>query len=321
MTNRTCPICSAEVIGQKSKVFCSAPCKDKGKKFISGLTCCMCAGSMVKGKDSKPQGEAAHGKCRSSYVGVRTHGEAGYSTHGCRCDICSAAKAEASRKFHAKVKARDGISYTMRKRREAKGVDPMASWDCAVCKLPLEKASRGGRRPMHKACKQDAPDWFVRGRDNPKVVRLRALADKAAAGTSGKRVFASGHCPWCGDYFMRANAKWCSSKCKTAARFAAKSSTAFRISPIDRLSVYERDGWDCQLCGFPVDRALHYLDDWSATLDHIIPQSHQLVPDHSPKALRLAHRWCNSARGDGSNMTEGEFLARVSVRYQESLAA
>lgn len=42
------------------------------------------------------------------------------------------------------------------------------------------------------------------------------------------------------------------------------------ISRADRLAVYERDQWTCQLCRGPVD----------------------------PANLRLAHRSCNSARGN-----------------------
>jgi len=65
-----------------------------------------------------------------------------------------------------------------------------------------------------------------------------------------------------------------------------------------RLAVYERDGWTCQLCGEPVDRAAHYLDPLSPTLDHIECRAWVLVPDHRPENLRLAHRICNSLRGD-----------------------
>ncbi|WP_433651042.1 HNH endonuclease [Micromonospora zamorensis] len=72
------------------------------------------------------------------------------------------------------------------------------------------------------------------------------------------------------------------------------------ISRRDRLAIYERDGWICQLCFEPVDREAYHLDDWAPSLDHIIPRSHMLIPDHSPSNLRLAHRWCNAVRGDGT---------------------
>jgi len=36
----------------------------------------------------------------------------------------------------------------------------------------------------------------------------------------------------------------------------------------------------------------------SATLDHLVPQSLAITPDHSANNLRIAHRRCNSARGN-----------------------
>lgn len=68
------------------------------------------------------------------------------------------------------------------------------------------------------------------------------------------------------------------------------------ISESDRLAIYERDGWDCQICLQPVDRDAHFLSDWYPTLDHVVPQS--VHGDHSPENLRLCCRYCNLARGD-----------------------
>lgn len=73
---------------------------------------------------------------------------------------------------------------------------------------------------------------------------------------------------------------------------------AIQISDRDRLAIYERDGWCCQLCGDLVDRTLNAQHRWAATLDHIHPRSLTLFPDDSPENLRLAHRACNSARGN-----------------------
>lgn len=65
-----------------------------------------------------------------------------------------------------------------------------------------------------------------------------------------------------------------------------------------RLAIYERDGWVCQLCGREVDRTLHPNHTFAATLDHVVPRSLTLFPDDSPANLRLAHRSCNSRRGN-----------------------
>ena len=95
-----------------------------------------------------------------------------------------------------------------------------------------------------------------------------------------------------------------------AARFAAREGASLSrkyrrpgsedqfISRADRLAIYERDGWICQLCGLPVDRTLTGRDRMGATLDHIEPRTAVLIPDHSPSNLRLAHRSCNSSRGN-----------------------
>lgn len=122
-------------------------------------------------------------------------------------------------------------------------------------------------------------------------------------------LFVSGTCGWCGDTFTtaascwEARARYCSKRCtKNAAR--AAHGGRFRIAPVIRLAIYERDGWVCQLCEDPVDPDLHTSDPWAATLDHIVPQSWSLVPDHRPENLRLAHRWCNSVRSDESYYDE-----------------
>lgn len=70
------------------------------------------------------------------------------------------------------------------------------------------------------------------------------------------------------------------------------------ITRAERLAIYERDGWVCQLCYEPVDSSLNPSHRMAATLDHIECQSWVLVPDHSPANLRLAHRSCNSTRGN-----------------------
>ena len=73
---------------------------------------------------------------------------------------------------------------------------------------------------------------------------------------------------------------------------------AIQISDMERHAIYERDGWECQICHEPVDRELDPQDRMAATLDHVVPRSMTLFPDDSPTNLRLAHRSCNSRRGN-----------------------
>lgn len=120
-----------------------------------------------------------------------------------------------------------------------------------------------------------------------------------------QRIFVEGPCAWCGDRFCivdQLQARYCSKRCARSAGEVARG--RFRIPVRDRLLIYERDRWICQLCGDPVDKELPSSDLWAATLDHVVPQSWQLIPDHSEANLRLAHRWCNSVRGNESYYTE-----------------
>lgn len=104
----------------------------------------------------------------------------------------------------------------------------------------------------------------------------------------------------------------------TPHRKAKRDSEAERdwIGRTERLAIYERDGWVCQLCTGPVDREAPATSDWAPSLDHIEPRSFALIPDHSARNLRTAHRWCNSARGTGDFTPElaREAKARAAQR-------
>lgn len=73
----------------------------------------------------------------------------------------------------------------------------------------------------------------------------------------------------------------------------------YNITEAQRLAIYQRDEWTCQICREPVPRGVHYNDPLAPTLDHIEPQSLALIPNHDPTNLRLAHRVCNAKRGPG----------------------
>lgn len=122
----------------------------------------------------------------------------------------------------------------------------------------------------------------------------------------GKRVFAQGSCYWCGVGFTAIAfgnnlPRYCSDKCK--ARRGNAKYKKFSIPVRVRRSIYERDGWQCQICFEPTSRVYDHDDIWSPTLDHILPQS--FGGTHEPENLRLCHMICNSERGNG----EYEFAA------------
>lgn len=89
---------------------------------------------------------------------------------------------------------------------------------------------------------------------------------------------------------------WGESESPTCAVCRKRAKRGIEISAADRLAIYERDGWTCGICLEPVDKALTGHDQFGPTLDHIQPRSLGGSDDH--ENLRLAHRACNSARGN-----------------------
>lgn len=121
----------------------------------------------------------------------------------------------------------------------------------------------------------------------------------------------AGPCSWCDENFTATasegatSPRFCSKRCLKDADRSRRG--RFVVPRSVRQQIYVRDGFVCQLCKVAVDMTLGSSDTWGATLDHVIPQSHQLVPDHSPANLRLAHRYCNSIRGDLSFIDDSFF--------------
>lgn len=66
--------------------------------------------------------------------------------------------------------------------------------------------------------------------------------------------------------------------------------------PINRLHIFERDGWVCGICEEPVDRALEYPHPRSVSLDHIVPMSRG--GGHLRRNVQCSHLACNIAKSD-----------------------
>ena len=218
---------------------------------------------------------------------------------------------------------------------------PVVEWSCEACGvLCRRKAARGqvpkwceGCRRSHRRNRREC-EWcktlFV-GRDE-QVFCSRSCAARRyrnelvlyvgpvvsmcevpeshpsrAQRFSSGRVFVSGTCAWCREHFViidQVQARYCSRRCARGASRLRKGK--FTVPPNVRAAIYERDSWTCQICMEPADPMLDGSVSWGATLDHIECQSWALVPDHSPTNLRLAHRWCNSVRSDGTYYTEAD---------------
>lgn len=133
------------------------------------------------------------------------------------------------------------------------------------------------------------------------------------------RVIVQGDCAWCGESFTAPSttgvARYCSDRCvERAAQSASRRRRGrFTVSLRRRRRLHERDRWTCGICNEPTLRTFVQGDPWSPTLDHIEPQTHALIPDHSDANLRTAHALCNSLRGDG-RLTDAEVRELVAER-------
>ena len=190
--------------------------------------------------------------------------------------------------------------------------------ECTVCGKTVMKAQKEkGRRVV---CSTDCRTILTWGRPKapeppPKPKPPRTTVAPVNVIKATRLLWVGGDCDWCGARFMKRTSssipRCCSDRCSRKWHDAKRYRARGRFQPTrkQRLELYERDNWTCQICTEPVDRDAHYLDAWAPSLDHIVPQSHQLIPDHSPEALRTAHRWCNSVRGDLTYYTDADLAA------------
>jgi 5-methylcytosine-specific restriction endonuclease McrA len=64
-------------------------------------------------------------------------------------------------------------------------------------------------------------------------------------------------------------------------------------------AIYQKDKGICQVCGLPVHPLKGIDNNWDGTVDHILPLS--LGGEHSMANCQLAHRICNSLKGQASD--------------------
>lgn len=184
--------------------------------------------------------------------------------------------------------------------RASKGrADKAHEKDCTHCGTPFKTTTR-----KTQYCSLSCAQRARAGYSTSTVVALYAKARTFHGHVLQPRKgtpLVMGQCAYCPKSFVGyGGSVYCSTDCSNRASWKRlyDKRGEFKVTDKVRSAIYERDSYTCQLCSESVDASLHYTDVMSATLDHIIPQSLMAAPDHTPGNLRMAHRICNSVRGN-----------------------
>lgn len=144
--------------------------------------------------------------------------------------------------------------------------------------------------------------------------RRKRIAALMQAPPPPPRHFVAGYCPECSSPFVdrQPDGTYCSRACRGRhVRRRARNQPVAKAHHQERKRqrrrevgeefsvdlVGNRDEWCCGICGSSVDANLDRIThERGATVDHIVPLSRG--GSHELSNVQLAHRCCNSAKGD-----------------------
>lgn len=287
------------------------------------LFCADCGKGMYRSPTSLPQGQAKCRDCRRASPDYRPQGlKVDYPPKA--CDVCAKTY---------KPKRRDS-RYCSTGCHDSRSRGRRQTQQCEVCEktyTPTYDSQRtcgracGAKINAHLARCKPKPtscpinwracracgQWNTRNRvicrnRECRVQDLRSRHKERYASTAQQTTLP---CEDCGKDYTTPTAANCG-VCKLCQKRRAKAryGTTHRkraryfgveYEPIDRLKVYERDKWRCQLCGKRVKRDRQAPHPLSPSLDHVVPMSKG--GDHLYANVQCAHFLCNSLKGDGGS--------------------
>ena len=177
---------------------------------------------------------------------------------------------------------------------------------CHYCQKPTTQGVRGPLKYCNQKCKTAAAWEKRKAKLTP--ADHRAQYERSARFRNAERPKSQAEaCVVCGrptrardrcvshyrDLMKREGAAWA----RLTDHASRASHYGVEYQPINRLEIFNRDGWNCQLCSKPVDAKLEFPDPGSASLDHVTPMSRG--GGHVPANVQLAHLGCNKAKADG----------------------
>lgn len=162
---------------------------------------------------------------------------------------------------------------------------PAESAICVVCNNRFKP-----RTYRTKVCSRDC---------SKDVARRRAAQSYVPVVHTAKR-----QCRECGKGYVPDHGArvYCGDRCSTRAvkRISRKRERArLRLAKVESVNptvVFDRDGWQCQLCGIKTPRRLRgTFDPQAPELDHIVPLA--IGGDHSYRNTQCSCRACNHRKG------------------------
>ncbi len=182
--------------------------------------------------------------------------------------------------------------------------DSAASFLCMPSEVPTDLTAFGGAGPRPRAA---ADELGVIGPGLPFTLPNRRGADCWEEHSSGVRegwyrsvpVWLR-FCHGCGALFAARteSQEYCSTECGPMPVDYARELRRLAVAGgpvIDRVAVFDRDGWGCYLCGKKVARSPKNPLD-KASVDHVVPIV--LGGHHSWENVKTAHLRCNLAKSD-----------------------
>ena len=256
----TCERCGAEfVVTQPSKRFCSERCRKRAEEQ-----------RRARRRGVKPR---RAGKPRKPPVGF---------TRSCASPPCEEVFTT-RRSYQKYCSPRCSRRARNRRQREAR-----QDWPCAAegCERPGVNSSQLCDMHFRRRQRGIPFDQPVYG-SGPKTCTVEGCSNRTYWLKMCRRHYR---------LFHAANgADWAAVELESSNNKAKTELYGGEWSHVNRVEVFERDGWVCQLCGERVDPLLKGPDPLAASLDHIVPVS--LGGDHLPENCQLAHLGCNSSKG------------------------
>jgi 5-methylcytosine-specific restriction endonuclease McrA len=135
-------------------------------------------------------------------------------------------------------------------------------------------------------------------------------------------------CATCGAPISGNQSKFCSAKCGWTVRRldwpgklknadfihrARAKKHGVRWEVVDLMAIVERDGFNCQICGMPIDPEAPVRGKFSLSIDHIIPLA--IGGSHTADNVRATHLVCNLGKAQTSDTPKAAKTKRQSDKH------